>query len=274
MEIEELFKQQLDGAKLKAPDDLWNKIESGLNTNPQIDVKPNATSTIGTTIKAIAVGCGVTIASVATYMIYDSQKTTEEPQTTITQIIEEIPIEAETITPTPTPQEEILIEKPQTSSTKQENTTPIIENIIEEPQIQVTPTQNVITEPIIAQTPIQEEVKAETIVEQKTEEQAISTPIEETIKPEQIFSPDIKIPNFVSPNHDGINDKFEILNIENYPDNELIIFDSRGRIIFQTKSYNNDWEAAHISQGSYFYKLLIRDGQNQKIYNGSLTIKF
>jgi hypothetical protein len=51
-----------------------------------------------------------------------------------------------------------------------------------------------------------------------------------------------------------------------------VIFDQKGRIIFQSAPYNNDWEAANVQQGTYFYKLLIKEGKNKKIFNGSITI--
>ena len=46
------------------------------------------------------------------------------------------------------------------------------------------------------------------------------------------FNLEIKISEFVSPNGDGINDFFEIQNIENHPNNELLIYTRSGVVIF------------------------------------------
>jgi gliding motility-associated-like protein len=280
MKIEDLFKEKMSNANVKAPEGLWNKIESNLNqipsntniTNNAQNILTNASSTFSTTLKVIAVSCGVGAASIGGYLIYDNMQENPTTPTTISQTQTNTPKNSETIFDTT----KIILEK-QTPITKQSQTKPI-----------TTTTQTPIdTTILIEQTP---QTKQETLIVQQpqtTPQPAPAQPAIEEVKPieetpvieeeiaqiqEEIFEPNIKRPNFVSPNNDGINDIFKIENLESYPDNELIIFDKNGRIIYQANPYNNDWEAANIQQGTYFYKLLIKQGQNKKIFNGSITI--
>lgn len=275
MKVEELFKQKLEGASVKAPDNLWSKLECELNQLPQNtnlsqNINTTTTTSISSTVKAIAISCGVAAASIGGYLAYNNFNNQEtEIKTEITEIQQPMIENAEIITEIPakeTPkqeikQDEIIIIEEEIPVIPTDTTTPIIET--------PTPIQNtpVITQPTPVQTP----------TKQENPKQEVKEPIQEEvvkIKEKTIFKPNVKIPNFISPNNDGINDYFEIYNIESYPNNELIVFDSRGRIVFQASSYNNEWDATNIPQGAYFYKLLIKEGENKKIINGSITIKF
>lgn len=67
------------------------------------------------------------------------------------------------------------------------------------------------------------------------------------------------IPEFISPNGDGINDVLIIINIEFFPNNELNIYTRSGEKIFMIRDYKNDWEGTTSSglapEGSYFYTI-------------------
>ena len=75
-------------------------------------------------------------------------------------------------------------------------------------------------------------------------------------------SDDIEIYNALSPNGDGLNDVLVIRTAEKYPENELIIFNRWGKVLFQTKNYgqpnrffngrNNKGEELPV--GVYYYK--------------------
>ncbi len=282
MKLEELFKDRLKDAKVKAPDNLWSKIDSGLNNIPQANsISPNTISTISSSFKAIAVSCGVAIASVTAYIVYD-QVSEKQDNTIIAQETQtELPVEGkqkqvetiEQITPTKTETKQIVLQE---TITKVTPITPEEETIINEIYTPKENTNNTITNTPTNTPPVvtKEEIKQEKAPQETIEErQEAINQIEEIVKEEIVFNPDIKIPNFISPNNDGINDYFNIHNIESYPDNELVIFDSRKRIVYQARSYNNEWDANNIPQGTYFYKLLIKEGQNQKILQGVITIK-
>ena len=70
---------------------------------------------------------------------------------------------------------------------------------------------------------------------------------------------EIKISEFVSPNGDGINDFFVIQNIENHPNNELVIYTRSGVAIFSTRNYRNNWSGTTdnglVPEGSYYFTL-------------------
>ncbi|MDC7993568.1 Ig-like domain-containing protein [Altibacter sp. HG106] len=91
-----------------------------------------------------------------------------------------------------------------------------------------------------------------------------------TVEPECLT-----IYNEFSPNADGFNDRFTITCIENYPNNELQIYNRYGSLVYQERGYENQWEGtsnvagANSSQdglpaGTYYYILkLDNDTQAQ-----------
>lgn len=68
----------------------------------------------------------------------------------------------------------------------------------------------------------------------------------------------------MSPNGDGINDNFTIDGIEEYPDNELVIFNRWGAQVYSKKGYNNEWSGTWdgliLPDGTYFYMLTDGEG--------------
>ncbi len=89
------------------------------------------------------------------------------------------------------------------------------------------------------------------------------------------------VPNGITPNGDGINDEFVfdiLLNNppDKFPDNELIIFNRWGDIVYQARPYNNDWRGTNQSgkdlpQGTYYYILRLSIA-NGDIIRGNVTI--
>ncbi len=68
----------------------------------------------------------------------------------------------------------------------------------------------------------------------------------------------------ISPNGDGLNDFFQIDNINQYPDNKLTIMNRSGQMIYEAKNYDNSTKAfdGHSNKngqmqlpGTYFYQL-------------------
>jgi len=68
-----------------------------------------------------------------------------------------------------------------------------------------------------------------------------------------------------TPNNDNINDVWMIENIDNYPDNEVMVFDRWGGLIFSARGYDNEfvvWDGRSnqsgqriVPSGTYFYKI-------------------
>lgn len=61
------------------------------------------------------------------------------------------------------------------------------------------------------------------------------------------------IPNVVSANNDGLNDIFFITNIDQYPDNEVYVYNRWGWLVYSAKGYQNDWSPSDLVEGVYFY---------------------
>ncbi|MDP4821882.1 MAG: gliding motility-associated C-terminal domain-containing protein, partial [Saprospiraceae bacterium] len=88
------------------------------------------------------------------------------------------------------------------------------------------------------------------------------------------------MPNGITPNGDGLNDAFvfdALLASPNaFPDNEMIIFNRWGDIVFEAKPYLNNWQGTNtagedLPTGTYYYILRL-DLANGKIIRGDVTI--
>jgi len=88
---------------------------------------------------------------------------------------------------------------------------------------------------------------------------------------------DLVVPERFSPNDDGVNDIFEIVGIEQYPNCFLRIYDRWGQVIYQkiAYTYENAWNGTGItrgvSPGVYFYVLELRD-DSQQVIKGTITV--
>lgn len=82
----------------------------------------------------------------------------------------------------------------------------------------------------------------------------------------------IKIPNVFTPNHDGKNDFFEIIGLENYPDNELTILNRWGNHVFEQKPYKGTWKGDGLNEATYFYVLRINDAGQWQTFKGFVTL--
>ena len=63
------------------------------------------------------------------------------------------------------------------------------------------------------------------------------------------------IPNVVTPNGDGKNDRFEIINLQFYPGTQLQVFNRWGKEVYSSKDYRGDWDAKNLPVGIYYYQL-------------------
>ena len=82
------------------------------------------------------------------------------------------------------------------------------------------------------------------------------------------------IPNIITPNGDGLNDKFFINEQLLYEPVHMIIYNRWGEMVFQDEDYRNDWNGDNffgkpLSEGTYYYVLLFTNGENRA---GFLTI--
>lgn len=91
---------------------------------------------------------------------------------------------------------------------------------------------------------------------------------------------DMVFANFFSPNGDGHNDTYIILNVENHDNNSLKVFNRWGEVVYQASPYRNDWDGTsntgntfkgkRLPDGVYFFEFY--DGHGT-IATGKLTMK-
>jgi gliding motility-associated-like protein len=83
------------------------------------------------------------------------------------------------------------------------------------------------------------------------------------------------IPTLITPNGDSKNEYFIIGGIENIGKCELIIFDRRGKMVFQSNNYDNKWNGVDYNRNplpndTYFYILKSSNGRS---FNGYIMIR-
>ena len=87
----------------------------------------------------------------------------------------------------------------------------------------------------------------------------------------------IFVPSGFSPNSDGINDEFVIEGLDDYPENELYIYNRWGELVYYSKPYNNDWSGESnnnklklsgddVVDGTYFYVLKLTEADSRNGY--------
>ncbi|RLJ63391.1 putative repeat protein (TIGR01451 family)/gliding motility-associated-like protein [Lacinutrix venerupis] len=77
----------------------------------------------------------------------------------------------------------------------------------------------------------------------------------------------LKISQGISPNNDGDNEMFTINCIEDYPENNVKIFNRYGKLVFETNNYKNNWNGIAntgspnsgnlLPVGTYYYSITI-----------------
>ncbi len=85
----------------------------------------------------------------------------------------------------------------------------------------------------------------------------------------------VKIANTMTPNGDGANDTFYMQGIENYPNNNLAVYNRWGKKVFETKGYSNDWNGTskgkELPVAVYYFVLRLNDPE-QTVVNGYINI--
>lgn len=104
-------------------------------------------------------------------------------------------------------------------------------------------------------------------------------PLDQNSFPQNFDNPALKasidIITFFSPNSDGINDAWQIKEIDRYFKSEVFVYTRSGYLVFQTKNYRNDWtgnsNGSPLPEGSYYYRIDL-DGNNTIDFEGWLYL--
>lgn len=98
-----------------------------------------------------------------------------------------------------------------------------------------------------------------------------------------VVSCTVFVPEIFTPNGDGKNDTFEIKHIEDYPNNNLKIFNRWGNLIYEKNGYKNEFDGhANVGDrigsdklpvGTYYVFLIFNDGKTSE-YSGILQLQY
>lgn len=73
--------------------------------------------------------------------------------------------------------------------------------------------------------------------------------------------------NILTPNGDGVNDVWIVNNIDLYPDNEVVIFDRAGRVVYRQFDYKNTWDGTinglALPEDTYYFALYVNSGKGK-----------
>jgi gliding motility-associated-like protein len=88
-----------------------------------------------------------------------------------------------------------------------------------------------------------------------------------------VLKNDIHVPNILTANGDGKNDKLIIRGLEKYQNNTLLIFNRWNNKVYESKNYKGDWDGKGLNAGTYFYTLRLQDHNGQwHTVNGYITL--
>ncbi|MEJ8804399.1 Ig-like domain-containing protein [Pontibacter sp. H249] len=86
--------------------------------------------------------------------------------------------------------------------------------------------------------------------------------------------PAISVPNAFTPNRDGVNEVWEIGNIENYPNARVEVFNRWGNLIFTSNGYGTPWDGTYNGEdlpvATYYYMIYL--DRSEKPISGNVTI--
>ncbi|WP_158513033.1 gliding motility-associated C-terminal domain-containing protein [Flavisolibacter tropicus] len=84
----------------------------------------------------------------------------------------------------------------------------------------------------------------------------------------------LKVPNVFSPNGDGINDRWEIVNLADYSGATVQVFNRYGQLVFSSIGYTTPWDGRQNGKplpiGTYYYVIDCKDGSAP--VSGAVTI--
>lgn len=83
---------------------------------------------------------------------------------------------------------------------------------------------------------------------------------------------EITVPNVITPNGDGSNDKFVIQNVDKLESSYLRVYNRWGTLIYSSKNYKNDWDGDGAADGVYYWQLDYKTYFREATEKGTLTI--
>jgi gliding motility-associated-like protein len=267
-DIDKIF-SKLQNHQVEAPD-IWDKIDAQLQSGATTGMESSlgnslnkaVTSKVSSSviIKAVTIIGAIGIVGTATYLFVSDDATNSLNPTPISTNHIQAPTSSSTISEqiyTNPVEDHVEIPQNTNQSVKTSSNSKEIEQVFEHNEYEVVEQR---LQTIAPSSPNIIKPIESSISNQKTITPQHISPYSNTAEKEKHNSgenilPSIIIPNVFTPNGDGINDYFEIINIEKYPQNNLIIFDRTGNTIARYTGYKNNFNGQNLPAGTYFYKL-------------------
>ena len=68
-------------------------------------------------------------------------------------------------------------------------------------------------------------------------------------------APALTVPNILTPNGDGLNERLVVTNLRYYPGTRLEVYNRWGRRVFEAAAYTDEWDAAGLAGGVALQKV-------------------
>ena len=79
------------------------------------------------------------------------------------------------------------------------------------------------------------------------------------------------IPNIITPNGDGINDRFELILQPNYKV-EMKVYSRWGSLVYRNDDYQNDFYGTGLADGVYAFHIRVYEGSRYRDYFKMITL--
>ena len=96
--------------------------------------------------------------------------------------------------------------------------------------------------------------------------------VDSTLLVTRVIVDKIEVPNIITPNGDGHNDKFVIKNIEFVESSTVLVFNRWGKKVYESNNYQNDWDGDNLADGVYYYVIRYKTFLDDFEVKGSVTI--
>jgi uncharacterized repeat protein (TIGR01451 family)/gliding motility-associated-like protein len=88
-----------------------------------------------------------------------------------------------------------------------------------------------------------------------------------------IIPNEVEVPNVITPNGDGSNDKLVIKGLEKFVQNEIVIYNRWNNVLYRKQNYQGEWDGQGLNAGTYYYTLKGLDATGQwHTYNGYIML--
>lgn len=267
-EIEQIFSTKLKGFEAEVRPELWNNIAAQIGSTAL-----PVGGTISLMSKIIIVAVASTIIAVAVYI--GSANTNQSPE----KFTSETKREAQKSSLTE--KENDLVEEVKTIKESKIKEEPQVKTILEEINLQGE-VSAVVIDPITVAEPDtiapviiinEEKVEKE---EERVEELAMEIIEKEPNRPEEeIENYSIsKMPDVFSPNNDGVNDFFFVIN-EGLSDFNVVIMNDKNETVFQSQKTDFKWDGnglngEQVVEGKYVYFIIAKDRKGNVVNKHSL----